>query len=287
MTTFTMRLHTILGVDSPDDADASLIGLDRYPIWDEGYRGELNQKIVMRFWNREIGHETVGMFVHAVRRKMGEIMPYYSQLAETVTWEFDPFETINVEHTADSSSDTTGNTVGESSATGKTTGETQATSDTTGESTSEESSTSKQDSGSESVSRTVSSDHPQTRLNNYEDYATTSQDGESKSVNESSATSQGESTQSDSQNTTQDQSTTQDTTQDQTDQQETTQHQQQSNVQTSRGTQGNKSEMLEQYRATLIGVDTMILDELETLFMGVWDTDHSYTTMGSYPLYLF
>ena len=255
MATFTMRLHTILGVDSPDDADASLIGLDRYPIWDEGYRSELNHKIVMRFWNREIGHETVGMFVHAVRRKMGEIMPYYSQLAETATWKFDPFETINVEHTTESETDGTANTSGTAE----------------GETSSNESSTSKQASGSESLSRTVSSEHPQTRLNNYEDYATASQDGESKSTNESKATSQGEGSQSDTQ----------------TSEQDSSQQQHQTGKQTSQGTQGNKSAMLEQYRATLIGVDTMILDELETLFMGVWDTDHSYTTMGSYPLYLF
>lgn len=247
MTTFTMRLHTILGVDSPDDADASLIGLDRYPIWDEGYRSELNHKIVMRFWNREIGHETVGMFVHAVRRKMGEVMPYYSQLAETATWEFDPFETISVEHTSDGVTDATGDSSSETAGT--------------------ETSSSKQDSGSESVSRTVSSEHPQTRLNNHEDYATASQDGESKSANESQATSDGEQTQTGSQNT--------------------NQQQHQTGKQTSQGTQGNKSAMLEQYRATILGVDTMILDELETLFMGVWDTDHSYTTMGSYPLYLF
>lgn len=255
MATFTIRLHTILGVDSPDDADASLIGLDRYPIWDEGYRSELNHKIVMRFWNREIGHETVGMFVHAVRRKMGEIMPYYSQLAETATWKFDPFETINVEHTTESETDGTANTSGTAA----------------GETSSNESSTSKQDSGSESLSRTVSSEHPQTRLNNHEDYATASQDGESKSTNESQATSQGEGSQSDTQTSAQDSS----------------QQQHQTGKQTSQGTQGNKSAMLEQYRATLIGVDTMILDELEILFMGVWDTDHSYTTMGSYPLYLF
>ena len=267
MTTFTIRLHTILGVDSPDDADASLIGLDRYPIWEEGYRSELNHKIVMRFWNREIGHETVGMFVHAVRRKMGEIMPYYSQLAETATWEFDPFETINVEHTSDSATDGSANTSGTTDATGTVEGET----------SSNESSTSKQDSGSESVSRTVSSEHPQTRLNNNEDYATASQDGESKSANESQATSQGEGSQSDSQASQQHQTSAQDSSQ----------QQHQTAKQTSQGTQGNKSDMLEQYRATLIGVDTMILDELEVLFMGVWDTDHSYTTMGSYPLYLF
>lgn len=267
MATFTMRLHTILGVDSPDDADASLIGLDRYPIWDEGYRSELNHKIIMRFWNREIGHETVPMFVHAVRRKMGEIMPYYSQLAETATWEFDPFETINVEHTSDSETEGTGNTTGVTDATGT----------VEGESTSNESSSSQQDSGSESVSRTVSSEHPQTRLNNYEDYATASQDGESKSANESQATSQGEGSQSDSQNSQQHQTSAQDSSQ----------QQHQTGKQTSQGTQGNKSELLEQYRATLIGVDTMILDELEVLFMGVWDTDHSYTTMGSYPFYLF
>src|SRR5699024_7070200 len=123
---------------------------------------ELNQKIIMRFWNREIGFETPSMFVHHMRRLMGEIMPYYNELAKTTLMRFDPFETLNVIH------ETEGETTGETKGTTSSDTESETHTDTETEST--ESSQSDQSSQSETASRNVNSDHPQTRLNANEDY---------------------------------------------------------------------------------------------------------------------
>ena len=256
MATFTMDLHELLGVDTPRDADASRIGLDDYPIWDQGYRDTLNQKIVMRFWNREIGFETPQMFVHNMRTLMGEIMPYYSELAKTTVLDFDPFETINVETEHDAESDST------------TTGTTEAASETR----STESGSSEQTTKADNSSRSVNSDHPQTRLNEFEDYATSSADAVSSSVSESDGTSTGEQSQ--------DAKQTGSTQGDQS-----PRHRDRS---TQRGTQGNKSQLLQQYRDTIMGVDVLILEELEVLFMGVWDTDQAYTRIESpHPYMMF
>lgn len=56
------------------------IGLDDYPIYDEAHRGVLNDKIIRRYYMREIGFETLGQFAWNMRRKMHEIMPYYNRL---------------------------------------------------------------------------------------------------------------------------------------------------------------------------------------------------------------
>ena len=82
MADFTLRLKDILNVRKPQDHDPVLIGLDDYPIWDEGYRNELNTKIVKRFWNREIAHETHEEFRFRMDTVMCEIMPYYNRSEE-------------------------------------------------------------------------------------------------------------------------------------------------------------------------------------------------------------
>lgn len=228
MATFTATLSELLGVNRPEDADHSVIGLDDYPIWNADYRWTLNNKIVMRFWNREIGFETVEMFKHHMRRVMGEEMPYYNQLALSTQYEFDPFETINVQNlntltgklVNDGTTTDTGNTTSDAadSSTSATTSDTtedgtttstsegteqgSSTSNTTGtdqgSSTSTtdvtESSSSDTESDSDSTSRSVSSDTPQTRLAGYEDYATASTDGVSNSQSTSASSSTGEST---------------------------------------------------------------------------------------------
>lgn len=249
MATFTMMLHDVLGVDDPKDADASMIGLDEYPIWNPGYRGELNHKIIMRFWNREIGFETVQEFVHHVRRTMGEIMPYYNQLARTVDLIDNPLETLNITRKSDSA------TTGESTSTGESTADS--------EQRGSEQSESEQAQSAENVSRNVNSDHPQTRLNHHEDYATSSADAASEADSTSTGTATGSQQSHGKQRTEQDTQTTQDTTAKQSD--------------TQRGFQGSQAALLQQFRDTIIGVDNQILNELETLFMGVWDNDMYYT----------
>lgn len=243
MATFTMHLHEILDAQTPDDADPSQIGLDTYPIWDEGHRNELNHKIIMRYWNREIGFETPLMFTHHVKRLMGEIMPYYNQLAKTTLWDFDPFITVDVENTSTSDAKSKDTTTADAKETG----------------VEDSQSTSNQTSGNESES--IASEHPQTQLQGYEDYATASNRSQSVSESQSDTTGHGETQRT---STTTGDGASESTT---------------SSTNRQTGFTGSRSQLLQQYRDTIIGVDNQILAELEVLFMGVWDTDEAYTTI--------
>lgn len=58
------------------------LGLSDYPIFDEGYRDELNQKIVDHFYTREIADETPALFVFHLNREMRERMPQINKVYE-------------------------------------------------------------------------------------------------------------------------------------------------------------------------------------------------------------
>lgn len=69
------------------------LGLTNYPIFDENYRVQLNNKIIKHFYFREIGFETVALFADRLRTKLDEIMPYYNQLYKSAQLEFNPLYT--------------------------------------------------------------------------------------------------------------------------------------------------------------------------------------------------
>lgn len=69
--------------------DYEPIGLGFYPVFEEDYRRVINGKILDRYWNDEIGQETIEIFVHNLRRTMDQIMPYYNQLYATEALTFD------------------------------------------------------------------------------------------------------------------------------------------------------------------------------------------------------
>lgn len=244
MATFTMTLAQILDCDTPEEADARLIGLDSYPIYNEQHRSELNLKIIRRFWNREIGFETVPMFTHHLRRKLGEIMPYYNQLYETETMKFDPLLTLGIQ------TEQAGSSTGESST------DQTGTQDTSQTESSESDSAQKSD----TTSRSINSDFPQTRLSGYEDYASNAVDSKSETNGSSTSTSTGESTGH--------VSTAQGSTSTAKDENTATGSQ--------TGFSGDRSALLLSFRDTILNIDVMILEELETLFMGVWGNDDSY-----------
>lgn len=260
MADFTIRLKDILGVAKPQDHDPALIGLDDYPIWDEGYRNTLNTKIVKRFWNREIAHETDDEFRFRMDTVMGEIMPYYNRLYKT-TFEFDPF--ITVDMVVDNQEEANSTATVEGDQTGTTSAKT----------TTEESSESTQDQTSDSEAVAVASEYPQTRIVDGEHYATSSNESKSSTESTSKAASSGQS----SQDSTGDTSTK--SSQDSEQAQDSTQHQ------TTKGFQGNKAQLIQQYRDTIIGVDNQILAELEILFMGIWDSASAYNRLENtyYP----
>lgn len=56
------------------------LGLEDYPIFDEGYREELNAQIIRHYYFQEIGCETLAQFSFRMRAHMWEVMPYYNRL---------------------------------------------------------------------------------------------------------------------------------------------------------------------------------------------------------------
>lgn len=66
-----------------------------YPIFDESYREVLETKILKHFYTREIGLETYGLWKLKLNDKLNIIMPYYNQLYESELIEFNPMYDVN------------------------------------------------------------------------------------------------------------------------------------------------------------------------------------------------
>lgn len=82
-----------LGLDHTEDnwpQVYEMLGLSDYPIYEEAHRQVLNDKIIRRYYFREIGFETVGQFRWQMRSYMHEIMPYYNQLYQSEGLVTDP-----------------------------------------------------------------------------------------------------------------------------------------------------------------------------------------------------
>lgn len=81
-----------------------------FPIFDENYRQTLEKKIILHFYTREIGYETVALWKLKLRTKLNEIMPYFNQLYESELMNIDPFYNVNLVTVL--AEGTTGTTVG-------------------------------------------------------------------------------------------------------------------------------------------------------------------------------
>lgn len=63
------------------------------------HRALLYKKILLHYYSREIGYETVGLWKLKLNQKMMEIMPYYNKLYESELIEFDPMKNVDVTKT--------------------------------------------------------------------------------------------------------------------------------------------------------------------------------------------
>lgn len=91
--------HSVGYADIDEVIDASyhkVFDFD-YPIFDEEYRDELEKKILLHFYTREISEETVGLWKLRLRDKMNMIMPLYNQYYLSALIEFDPMKNIDEE----------------------------------------------------------------------------------------------------------------------------------------------------------------------------------------------
>lgn len=233
------------------------IGLDDYPIFDEGHRGTLNEKIFDRYMNREIGQETDSLFIHMMRRRMREIMPYYNQLYESEKLDIDPLNTMDVTTTGTTNTDMTGTSTSDGTSNTDMTEDSESDNDSTNESSSK--------------SRAMGSQTPQVRLSPDEDYADSISDSWSENTSSGTAKDTRSGTSNES-GTTSDESGTQSNT---TAEDETRRH----------GFEGSQVEMLEKLRASFLNIDRRVIEDLEDLFMLTWYnddyiTDHNSTLYG-------
>lgn len=216
------------------------LGLKDYPIFDESYREQLNNKIIQHYYFREIGFETEALFKNRLNQKMNEIMPYYNQMYESSKLKIDPLSTIDLEEVFSRKSKTTGEGTSSTSGTGNNTNNFNST-DTT-------------DYGKISKFSDIAQAQttPNEILNDKYLTSATVDDGQDKNTNTGTNTSQTESTTSGT--STDERNLDEDTTL------------------TRKGNNGtaSESELLNMYRETFLNIDMMIIGDLDELFLGIW-----------------
>lgn len=67
-----------------------------FPIFDENYRTVLETKILRHYYTREIGLETVGLWKLKLNTKLNEIMPFYNKLYKSELIEFNPLYDVEL-----------------------------------------------------------------------------------------------------------------------------------------------------------------------------------------------
>ena len=245
---YTIELGTLIAMGYDTDEKLHL-SPDYYPIFNEQHRAELNEKIIRHYLMREISVETPQAFAFLLGRTMNENMPYYNQLYETELMKFDPFITTEIWQT--------GNTANTSNSDSNSTAKQTANSD--GNSTS--------NTTTDNTAMTFNSEFPQTRIDDFRRYATSASQTDSRGTSDTATR----------------QHSTNDTATDSTGHQTDTAHGS-SEAHTS-GFSGSRSQLLNEFRNTLLNIDMMVVQSLEKLFMQTWGSSDSMTNRPIPPWY--
>lgn len=203
-------------------------------FFDEEYRGVLCKKILKHYYLREIGCETVGIWLLWMNTKLEEIMPYYNKLYESELIKFNPMYDVDWNRKGNKTGNESGS--GSRSTSGNNSG------------------TNTQSGTSSNTRKDLYSDTPQGALTGIESetYLTNarkvSDSGES-GVNASTSGSYEDSESS---------SNKVDTTEDY--------------VESVSGKQGGSSysKLLNEFRETFLNIDMQVIEEFEEMFMGMW-----------------
>ena len=243
MADYTLTLGNLIarGYDTDEKLHLSAA---YYPIFDESYRAKLNEKIVAHYALREIGSETPQMFLFYLGRTMREQMDYFNQLYASAQREFDPFITSDMRQEMDSTN------VNESS--GK----------SSGSQSNKSKANSTSDTKADNSSMTFNSEFPQTRIDDFRQYATSASQTDSTGNTHTA-------TQQDSVATAT--STSNSDYAHSSDKGNSMSH--------TIGTSGSQSQLLLDWRNTMLNIDMMVIGSLEDLFMGVWGSGDMMTNV--------
>lgn len=185
-----------------------------FPIWNEQYRTTLEEKIILHYYTKEIGLETVGLWKLFLEERLNMIMPYYNNLYATTVKDYDYLSNTKVTESFDNDKNTT---VDNNNTTTNNTTET-------------------------INNKVLNSDMPQANYSNL-DYATNLQDIDSTRDNDTTVTDDGTNT-----------AVIKDIY-----------------TKTTTGNTGASfTQLLMEYRESLINIDKMIIDELKDLFMMIY-----------------
>lgn len=271
-----------------------------FPIFDEEYRLPLEKKILMHYYTREIGEETVGLWKLRLAARLNEIMPYYNQLYKSQLLTFNPM--YDVDYSTTRTTTTTGSVTGNENSTrdhknetlqnqkskATTTDDNVVTNDNT------TTTTVNQEYGSEETSKTTGkeldlySDTPQGSLTGVEteNYLTNARKktNENNTTDNSSGTMQDNTTETDKGTTSTTGSTVTDksgdvTTESSSSDKTTTDNTKQSNnleeyiehVAGKMSTKVSMSALMLEFRKTFLRIDAELIGELQDLFFGLWE----------------
>lgn len=67
-----------------------------FPIYDEAHRTELERKIVLHYFNKEICMETVALWKLYLEETLNLIMPPYNELYKTLAWKYEPLTDVAI-----------------------------------------------------------------------------------------------------------------------------------------------------------------------------------------------
>lgn len=221
-----------------------------YPVFNN-HKQELETKIVMHNYNKEICTETFGLWKLYLEERMNLIMPYYNELYKTVNLEYEWLNDIDVIEDYKQNKTTSGNVIDNTMGKIKDSG-----AETTNSTIDENNSV-----NGTKTTKDLRSDCPQANYNNL-DYATELHDVNSTDNNTSTHTA--------TSNGVVDKNNTTDTTSNSNTSSSSTGNE--NFTRSHKGLNGSKSrtQLNIEYRESIINIDNMIIDELKDLFMMIY-----------------
>lgn len=244
------------------DKSWNIIFTNNWEIFDESYRKILCEKILRKYFTREICAETVELWKLWLDATMCEIMPTYNQLYESTLIKYDIFNNVDVTETFEKSGKEDSKNIGNINTTDS------GTQTNTGKSTGNIKGTTKSDNKNNSTEWDLHSDTPQGGIDGVENEQYLSD--ATKRTNNSNA----DSTVTNSENNSTEINNTLKTLNTQT------------NSNTNKGTKESSEEwtqrifgknngqsnasLLKEFRENILNIDQMIIKDLETLFFQLW-----------------
>lgn len=238
-----------------------------YPIWNESYKTTLETKILKHYFNKEIGMETVGLWKLYLEERLNLIMPYYNQLYETASKNYDYMTDVNSTeiYTATKSN----NEVADFTLSGNLTGSTTDMGKDVINTVSKNIDTGTRDSNNTINKKNLESDLPQANYANL-DYGTQlTEENQTETMHDST-----NQTTNFTNGSTADRNNTTNAKQDTTQASKNTVYNSgdETYTRTRKGAFGGKSltQLMLEYRESLINIDNMIINELSDLFMLIY-----------------